>query len=188
MPIPMPHLGVSVTEGTVIAWHKAAGDTVEADELVCEISTDKVDTEVLAPAAGVIARLVAAEGETVAVGEPLAELAPSSEAAALTPADPAPAAEADRDPAAALAEPAAALAEPAAALAAPLTRRRQRPCRAGPRRRSRRSSTRWSPPRPCCPPERATEPRLLAGCPPRGERARHRPRRRERQRDPWPHP
>jgi 2-oxoglutarate dehydrogenase E2 component (dihydrolipoamide succinyltransferase) len=80
--IPMPHMGVSVTEGTVIAWYKAAGDSVEAGELVCEISTDKVDTEVLAPAAGVIARLVAAEGETVAVGEPLAELAVSAEAAA----------------------------------------------------------------------------------------------------------
>jgi pyruvate dehydrogenase E2 component (dihydrolipoamide acetyltransferase) len=82
VPIPMPHLGVSVTEGTVIAWHKAEGEKVEVDELVCEIATDKVDTEVLAPAAGVITRLVAAEGETVAVGEPLAELAVSSGAPA----------------------------------------------------------------------------------------------------------
>jgi pyruvate dehydrogenase E2 component (dihydrolipoamide acetyltransferase) len=84
VPIPMPHLGVSVTEGTVIAWHKAEGDSVELDELVCEIATDKVDTEVFAPAAGVIARLVAAEGETVAVGEALAELVVSGEAPAPT--------------------------------------------------------------------------------------------------------
>jgi pyruvate dehydrogenase E2 component (dihydrolipoamide acetyltransferase) len=91
VPIPMPHLGVSVTEGTVTAWHKTVGDAVETDELVCEIATDKVDTEVYAPAAGVIARVVAAEGDTVLVGEPLAELAVSGAVltAATTP-DPAP--------------------------------------------------------------------------------------------------
>jgi pyruvate dehydrogenase E2 component (dihydrolipoyllysine-residue acetyltransferase) len=75
IPIPMPHMGVSVTEGTVLEWHKAEGDEVRAEEVVCEISTDKVDTEVLAPADGVLARIVAQPGDTVAVGEPLAELA-----------------------------------------------------------------------------------------------------------------
>ena len=80
--IPMPHMGVSVVEGTVTVWHKAAGDAVKADEMICEIATDKVDTEVLAPADGVLARLVAAEGETVAVGEPLAEMLVGADAAA----------------------------------------------------------------------------------------------------------
>ncbi len=50
--IPMPHMGVSVEEGTVIEWHKAVGDEVEAGEVICEISTDKVDTEVESPASG----------------------------------------------------------------------------------------------------------------------------------------
>jgi pyruvate dehydrogenase E2 component (dihydrolipoamide acetyltransferase) len=80
--IPMPHMGVSVTEGTVIAWRKAPGDAVKADEPVCDIATDKVDTEILAPADGVIARLIAAEGETVAVGDPLAEMAVDAAVAA----------------------------------------------------------------------------------------------------------
>ncbi len=80
--IPMPHMGVSVTEGTVIAWRKAPGDSVKADEPVCDIATDKVDTEILAPVDGVIARLIAAEGETVAVGDPLAEMAVDAAAAA----------------------------------------------------------------------------------------------------------
>ena len=77
----MPHMGVSVTEGTVIGWHKAPGDAVKADEPLCDIATDKVDTEILAPADGVIARLIAAEGETVAVGDPLAEMAVDAAAA-----------------------------------------------------------------------------------------------------------
>jgi pyruvate dehydrogenase E2 component (dihydrolipoamide acetyltransferase) len=119
VPISMPHLGVSVTEGTVIAWHKAEGDRVEADELVCEIATDKVDTEVVAPASGVIARLVAAEGETVAVGEPLAELAVSGELPAAAAAPP--------DPVAAVAE------TPPQAPAAP-ARPERRPATAEPRR------------------------------------------------------
>jgi pyruvate dehydrogenase E2 component (dihydrolipoamide acetyltransferase) len=72
--VAMPHMGVSVEEGTVIEWHKSAGDEVAAAELICEIATDKVDTEVFAPADGVLTRIVAAAGTTVAVGEPLAEL------------------------------------------------------------------------------------------------------------------
>ncbi|HEY1277715.1 MAG TPA: dihydrolipoamide acetyltransferase family protein [Thermoleophilaceae bacterium] len=99
VPIPMPHLGVSVTEGTVLEWHKAEGDAVRADELVCEVSTDKVDTEVLAPADGVLARIIAAPGETVAVGEPLAELRVGVEAPAAAAASP-PYRPARREPAA----------------------------------------------------------------------------------------
>jgi pyruvate dehydrogenase E2 component (dihydrolipoamide acetyltransferase) len=91
IPIPMPHMGVSVTEGTVLEWHKAEGDEVRAEEVVCEISTDKVDTEVLAPADGVLARIVAQPGDTVAVGEPLAELAGDGDVSAPAAAPSAPA-------------------------------------------------------------------------------------------------
>jgi pyruvate/2-oxoglutarate dehydrogenase complex dihydrolipoamide acyltransferase (E2) component len=81
--IPMPHMGVSVTEGTVVAWHKAVGDSVSTDEPVCDIATDKVDTEILAPADGVIARVIASEGETVAVGDPLAEMTVDAQVASV---------------------------------------------------------------------------------------------------------
>jgi 2-oxoglutarate dehydrogenase E2 component (dihydrolipoamide succinyltransferase) len=72
--VAMPHMGVSVEEGTVIEWLVAEGEEVEADQVLCAIATDKVDAEVPAPAAGVVARIVAAEGASVPVGEPLAEL------------------------------------------------------------------------------------------------------------------
>ena len=91
--IPMPHMGVSVEEGTVVVWHKAEGDSVAVDEVICEISTDKVDTEVVSPAEGVLHRIVAAVGETVAVGAPLAELAVDGDAPPALVAAPAPAAE-----------------------------------------------------------------------------------------------
>ena len=176
--IPMPHMGVSVTEGTVIAWYKAAGDSVEADELVCEISTDKVDTEVLAPAAGVIARLVAAEGETVAVGEPLAELAVSAEAAA----------------AVATAVQAAAAEDVVEPPPAPTEPERVAPPQAAPARRvpATAEPKKFDPVAaaeallPAASQQRSS--RKLAGRPPGRERARHRPRRRDRQRDPRPHP
>ncbi|HEX6230011.1 MAG TPA: biotin/lipoyl-containing protein, partial [Solirubrobacterales bacterium] len=80
--VPMPHMGVSVEEGTVVEWHKQVGEEVAAEEVLCEIATDKVDTEVPAPADGVLAKILAEEGATVAVGEPLAELTVSTEAAA----------------------------------------------------------------------------------------------------------
>jgi pyruvate dehydrogenase E2 component (dihydrolipoamide acetyltransferase) len=86
--IPMPQMGVSVTEGVVTAWLKAEGDWVEADEIVCEITTDKVDTEVVAPSAGTLAKIVAAAGTTVPVGAPLAMLA-SGDIATVDPDDPA---------------------------------------------------------------------------------------------------
>src|SRR3712207_7331666 len=66
--VTLPQMGESVTEGTVLEWHKQEGDTVEADETLVEISTDKVDAEVPAPAAGTIVKIHAAEGDTVEVG------------------------------------------------------------------------------------------------------------------------
>src|SRR3954463_12931382 len=71
----MPQMGDSVTEGTILEWHKAEGDTVEADETLVEISTDKVDAEVPAPVAGKIVKLHGGEGDTVEVGALLAEIA-----------------------------------------------------------------------------------------------------------------
>jgi 2-oxoglutarate dehydrogenase E2 component (dihydrolipoamide succinyltransferase) len=72
--VPMPHIGVSVEEGTVIEWHVAVGDAVEAEQLLCEIATDKVDTEVLSPAGGTVTKFFAEPGDSVPVGEPLCEL------------------------------------------------------------------------------------------------------------------
>ena len=71
----MPQMGVSVAEGTVVQWHKQVGDWVEADETICEISTDKIDTDVPAPAAGRVTEIVADAGKTVAVGAVLARIA-----------------------------------------------------------------------------------------------------------------
>src|SRR6266550_2321329 len=70
----MPQMGVSVSEGTVTKWLKNPGDTVEADEPLLEISTDKVDTEVPAPGSGVLSEILVQEGETVDVGTLLARI------------------------------------------------------------------------------------------------------------------
>jgi 2-oxoglutarate dehydrogenase E2 component (dihydrolipoamide succinyltransferase) len=70
--VQMPALGESVTEGTVTRWLKQEGDQVEVDEPLLEVSTDKVDTEIPSPAAGVLERIVAGEDETVEVGGELA--------------------------------------------------------------------------------------------------------------------
>ncbi len=70
----MPAMGDSVSEGTVLEWHKQEGDTVEVDETLVEISTDKVDAEVPAPVAGTVVKILAGEGETVTVGAVLAEI------------------------------------------------------------------------------------------------------------------
>jgi multifunctional 2-oxoglutarate metabolism enzyme len=70
----MPAMGDSVAEGTVLEWHKHEGDTVDADETIVEISTDKVDAEVPSPASGTLVKIHAAEGDTVAVGALLAEI------------------------------------------------------------------------------------------------------------------
>src|SRR5581483_8650796 len=71
----MPAMGDSVAEGTVLEWRKKEGDPVAADETIVEISTDKVDAEIPAPVGGRLAKILAAEGETIAVGAPLAEIA-----------------------------------------------------------------------------------------------------------------
>jgi pyruvate/2-oxoglutarate dehydrogenase complex dihydrolipoamide acyltransferase (E2) component len=76
----MPQMGVSVAEGTVVAWHKQVGDRVAADETICEISTDKIDTDVPSPAAGRVGAVLVAEGETVAVGTVLARIEADGEA------------------------------------------------------------------------------------------------------------
>ena len=72
MDVVMPQLGETVSEGTITAWHRKVGDTVSAEEVLFEVSTDKVDTEIPAPAAGVLTEIVVAEGETVGVGTRLA--------------------------------------------------------------------------------------------------------------------
>src|SRR5947209_9894631 len=75
----MPAMGDSVAEGTVLEWHKHEGDSVEVDETLVEISTDKVDAEVPAPVAGTVTKILAAEGDTVAVGAVLAEISAGGE-------------------------------------------------------------------------------------------------------------
>jgi 2-oxoglutarate dehydrogenase E2 component (dihydrolipoamide succinyltransferase) len=72
----MPQMGVSVSEGTITKWLKQVGDTIEADESLLEISTDKVDTEVPSPATGVVQEILVQEGETVDVGTTLATIVP----------------------------------------------------------------------------------------------------------------
>jgi len=72
MDVVMPQLGETVTEGTVVTWHKKTGDAVKADELLFDVETDKVAMEVPAPATGVLKEVLVAEGETVAVGARLA--------------------------------------------------------------------------------------------------------------------
>jgi 2-oxoglutarate dehydrogenase E1 component len=76
----MPAMGESVTEGVVLEWHKNEGEFVEEGETVVEVSTDKVDAEVPAPASGVIAKILADVDETVKVGQTLAEIDPNGEA------------------------------------------------------------------------------------------------------------
>ncbi|MGE0068463.1 MAG: biotin/lipoyl-containing protein, partial [Solirubrobacterales bacterium] len=80
--VPMPHMGVSVEEGTVVEWLVAVGDEVKAEDVLCAIATDKVDTEVVAPADGVVVRLLVEVDGEVAVGGGLVELAVGDEAAA----------------------------------------------------------------------------------------------------------
>src|SRR5215831_17702983 len=79
--VTMPPMGESVTEGTILEWHKKEGDWIDVDEILVEISTDKVDAEVPSPAAGRIVKLHRAEGDTVTVGQLLAEIAPTNGAA-----------------------------------------------------------------------------------------------------------
>ena len=110
----MPQMGVSVSEGTITKWSKQVGEAIEADETLLEISTDKVDTKVPSPAAGVVTEILVQEGETVAVGTVLARI--GGEAGAAAPAPPEPATQPAADVAeAAASEGTAAAEEPAAA-------------------------------------------------------------------------
>ena len=79
--VEMPKMGESITEGTVIVWHKAPGDAVEMDETLLEIGTDKVDTEVPSPVAGTLAEQLVEEGDTVEVGTIIARLETEAEEA-----------------------------------------------------------------------------------------------------------
>ncbi|QDY09900.1 2-oxoglutarate dehydrogenase, E2 component, dihydrolipoamide succinyltransferase [Micromonospora sp. HM134] len=79
--VTMPRLGESVTEGTVTRWLKQEGETVEVDEPLLEVSTDKVDTEIPSPAAGVLSRIVVGEDETAEVGSELAVISGEGESA-----------------------------------------------------------------------------------------------------------
>ena len=90
----LPALGESVTEGTVTRWLKKVGDTIQADEGLLEISTDKVDTEIPSPVSGVIEEILVQEDETVEVGAVLAKIGDGSSAPADQPADDAAPAEA----------------------------------------------------------------------------------------------
>ncbi|MCH1434771.1 MAG: dihydrolipoyllysine-residue succinyltransferase, partial [Acidimicrobiales bacterium] len=85
--VTMPQLGETVTEGTITQWFKNVGDAVAMDEILFEVSTDKVDSEVPSPVAGVLTEILAAEGDVVEVGQVLARVgdagaAPAPEAAA----------------------------------------------------------------------------------------------------------
>ncbi|MEV6575109.1 2-oxoglutarate dehydrogenase, E2 component, dihydrolipoamide succinyltransferase [Streptomyces sp. NPDC051577] len=128
--VTLPALGESVTEGTVTRWLKQVGESVEADEPLLEVSTDKVDTEIPAPVAGTLLEILVGEDETAEVGARLAVIgvagaAPAAAPAAAAPAPveaaPAAAAPAQAAPAAAAPAPAAAPAQaaPAPAQAAP---------------------------------------------------------------------
>ncbi|MFF5292579.1 2-oxoglutarate dehydrogenase, E2 component, dihydrolipoamide succinyltransferase [Paractinoplanes globisporus] len=93
--VTMPRLGESVTEGTVTRWLKQEGERVEADEPLLEVSTDKVDTEIPSPAAGVLTRIVVGEDETADVGSELAVISGDGEDAGAAAPAPAAAAQAD---------------------------------------------------------------------------------------------
>ncbi|MBA3747253.1 MAG: 2-oxoglutarate dehydrogenase, E2 component, dihydrolipoamide succinyltransferase, partial [Solirubrobacterales bacterium] len=94
----MPQMGVSVAEGTVVAWHKQPGDWVETDESIGEVSTDKIDTEIPSPASGRLIEVLVQIGVTVDVGVTLARIATDADRDAsftpppATPAAPAPSA------------------------------------------------------------------------------------------------
>ena len=126
--IQLPQLGESVTEGTITKWFKSVGDSVAEDEVLFEVSTDKVDSEVPSPVGGVLTEIRVAEGDTVDVGTVIAVVGDGAGAApAATPApaaEPEPAPEPAPAPAAAPEAPAAApapipAASPAPAPAAP---------------------------------------------------------------------
>src|SRR5438309_6558560 len=123
----MPQMGESIAEGTIVRWIKKVGETVDRDEPLFEISTDKVDAEIPSPAAGVVSEIRVKEGETVPVNTVVALIGTTSAGASAQPAAAgkevsAKAAEPpphyhDRDDRAAPAQPAAAAPQPSAASA-----------------------------------------------------------------------
>ena len=115
----MPALGESVTEGTVTRWLKNEGDQIAIDEPLLEVSTDKVDTEIPSPVAGVLQKIVVGIDQTVAVGAELAIIADSGSAAAPAPAAPVAAAPAPVVAAPVVVAPVVAAPEPVAAPVAP---------------------------------------------------------------------
>ena len=87
--VSMPQLGETVTEGTVLRWVKQVGDSIARDEAIVEISTDKVDTEVPSPVAGVVSEILVGEGETIEVGTAMVVIASADEGvSAAAPAEP----------------------------------------------------------------------------------------------------
>ena len=97
--VTMPQLGETVTEGTITRWFKQPGEEVALDEVLFEVSTDKVDSEVPSPAAGTLTEIIVAEGETVDVGVVLAVIGDGAAAPAPAPVAPAPAAAPEPAPA-----------------------------------------------------------------------------------------
>ncbi len=108
----MPHLGVSVFEGTLNMWLKQIGDSVAVGEPICEISTDKVDTEIESTVSGVVAAHLYAEGDTVPVGQPLARVVSQDEWSSLDGAPAPPPSETQSATPAVASPPPAASAEP----------------------------------------------------------------------------
>ena len=103
--VTMPQLGETVTEGTITKWFKKVGDRVERDELLFEVSTDKVDSEVSSPASGFLAEIRIAEGDTVDVGTVLAVISSEEGAVAPVAAPPSPAPVAEAPVSAPVAQP-----------------------------------------------------------------------------------
>ena len=100
--VPLPEMGESVTEGSIVEWRKREGDWIERGETLVEVTTEKVDVEVPATASGIVRKLLAKEGETVTVGKPLAEIDTAAErpkgAKAAPPAEPPPQPKAREEP------------------------------------------------------------------------------------------
>src|SRR6186713_3328376 len=86
-PVVMPQMGESIAEGTIVRWIKKVGESVERDEPLFEISTDKVDAEIPSPAAGVLTDIKVKEGETVAVNSVVAEIGQPNEVRRASPAE-----------------------------------------------------------------------------------------------------
>ncbi|HEX4209424.1 MAG TPA: dihydrolipoamide acetyltransferase family protein [Candidatus Binataceae bacterium] len=103
--VTMPQMGESVVEGTVTKWLVKEGDRVREDQPLCEISTDKVDTEIPSPGSGVITQIVAGEGQTLPVGALIAVIDSAAAATGTKPAAPAAPVQAEPRPSAAAAEP-----------------------------------------------------------------------------------